>query len=111
MTDSPPDPIEAAAEEVRAHLVALRGGAPFLSPGDARLLLRWLDTEGAEASRAVRQAMERAVDATMREGAVLRQAQCDLFAANIAPVLHRMGEALRLRSKQTKQKGWRSKRK
>lgn len=32
-----------AAEEVRAHLVAVRGGAPFLSPTDAQLLLRWLD--------------------------------------------------------------------
>ena len=32
-----------AAEEVRAYLVALRGGAPFLSGGDGRLLVRWLD--------------------------------------------------------------------
>lgn len=32
-----------AAEEVRDHLVALRGGAPFLSPRDALALVRWLD--------------------------------------------------------------------
>lgn len=33
----------AAAEEVRAYLVAIRGGAPFLSGADARLLVDWLD--------------------------------------------------------------------
>jgi hypothetical protein len=32
-----------AAEQVRAHLVAVRGGAPFLSPRDSQLLLSWLD--------------------------------------------------------------------
>lgn len=32
-----------AVEEVRAHLVAIRGGAPFLSPADGWQLLRWLD--------------------------------------------------------------------
>ena len=32
----------AAAEEVRAYLVAIRGGAPFLSGADARLLVDWL---------------------------------------------------------------------
>jgi hypothetical protein len=32
-----------AAEEVRDHLVCLRGGAPFLSPRDALALVRWLD--------------------------------------------------------------------
>ena len=32
-----------AAEEVRAYLVALRGGAPFLSGADGRLLVSWLD--------------------------------------------------------------------
>lgn len=31
------------AELVRSHLVALRGGAPFMSPSDSRLLLGWLD--------------------------------------------------------------------
>lgn len=33
----------AAAEEVRAYLVAIRGGAPFLSGADGRLLVDWLD--------------------------------------------------------------------
>ena len=38
------DPDQAErAESVRAYLVALRGGAPFLSSADARLLLGWLD--------------------------------------------------------------------
>lgn len=32
-----------AAEEVRAYLVALRGGAPFLSGPDGRLLVDWLE--------------------------------------------------------------------
>lgn len=32
-----------AAAEVLAHLVSLRGGAPFLSPTDARLLMGWLN--------------------------------------------------------------------
>ncbi len=35
----------AAAEEVRDHLICLRGGAPFLSPRDALTLLRWLDDD------------------------------------------------------------------
>lgn len=38
-----PKPHEQDAEQVRRHLVTLRGGAPFLSPLDGRLLLRWLD--------------------------------------------------------------------
>jgi hypothetical protein len=33
-----------AAEQVRDHLVQLRGGAPFLSPVDAKLLLEWLES-------------------------------------------------------------------
>ena len=43
---NPPDPDDAhaaRAEEVRAYLVALRGGAPFLSSADGRLLVKWLD--------------------------------------------------------------------
>ncbi len=36
-----PDPN--AAEAVRAYLVAVRGGAPFLSPMDSRTLADWLD--------------------------------------------------------------------
>lgn len=40
----------ADAEAVRAYLVHLRGGAPFLSGHDSRLLLRWMD-EGVEVGR------------------------------------------------------------
>jgi len=35
--------MEADAETVRAYLVELRGGAPFLSGADSRLLVRWLE--------------------------------------------------------------------
>ncbi len=37
------DRLQQAAEEVRSHLVVLRGGAPFLSPLDGRLLMEWLE--------------------------------------------------------------------
>ena len=43
MIPSVPKGRQDAAEEVRAHLVALRGGAPFLSPADGALLVAWLD--------------------------------------------------------------------
>ena len=46
-TDNPPTQtsttLEEKAEEVRAYLVAVRGGAPFLSAADGRLLVRWLE--------------------------------------------------------------------
>ena len=32
-----------AAAQIVAHLVSLRGGAPFLSSSDARLLMSWLN--------------------------------------------------------------------
>jgi hypothetical protein len=35
--------LAAQAEEVRAYVVAARGGAPFLSAADGRLLVRWLE--------------------------------------------------------------------
>jgi hypothetical protein len=35
--------LAARAEEVRAYLVALRGGAPFLSGPDGRVLVAWLE--------------------------------------------------------------------
>lgn len=38
-------PRERDAEAVRAYLVELRGGAPFLSSRDGRLLLRWLEDD------------------------------------------------------------------
>jgi len=37
-----PSPAE-KAEAVRAYLVAVRGGAPFLSAADGRLLVRWIE--------------------------------------------------------------------
>ena len=42
---SQPEPHSLAdkAEEVRAYVVAMRGGAPFLSAADGRLLVRWLE--------------------------------------------------------------------
>lgn len=33
------------AEQIRAYLVQLRGGGPFLSSYDGRLLLRWIEAE------------------------------------------------------------------
>lgn len=55
---------EEAAEAVRSHLVALRGGAPFLSPDDASLLRSWLD-DGWTSTQIVL-ALERAADARRR---------------------------------------------
>jgi len=52
---------ERAAEAVRRHLVALRGGAPFLSPDDASILDSWL-RDGWTAPQIVH-ALERAADA------------------------------------------------
>lgn len=52
---------EQAAETVRRHLVALRGGAPFLSSEDASLLETWL-RDGWTAPQIVH-ALERAADA------------------------------------------------
>lgn len=40
---SEPSIAEAQAEEVRAYLVTLRGGSPFLSPADGHLLVGWLE--------------------------------------------------------------------
>jgi hypothetical protein len=38
-----PTEYQEACEQVRDHLVCLRGGAPFMSPTDVILLLDWLD--------------------------------------------------------------------
>ena len=40
----PSQAMQDAAEQIRDHLVQLRGGAPFLSPVDAKLLLEWLES-------------------------------------------------------------------
>lgn len=47
-----------AAEVVRQHLVSLRGGAPFFSPRDGVLLVKWLE-EGV-ATELILLALERA---------------------------------------------------
>ena len=52
------------AEEVRAHLVSLRGGGLFLSPDEADLLANWLQA-GIQVSTIVH-ALERAADARRR---------------------------------------------
>ena len=52
---------ERAAEAVRKHLVALRGGAPFLSPDDSSLLDTWL-RDGWSGPQIIH-ALERAADA------------------------------------------------
>jgi len=49
MSLTQPKPLDPAtlaemAEEVRAYVVAARGGAPFLSAADGRLLVRWLES-------------------------------------------------------------------
>lgn len=62
--DRVPESLQDAAEEVRAHLVALRGGAPFLSPNDAWQLMRWL--EGGVRVADILQALERAAEARRR---------------------------------------------
>lgn len=38
-----PEPLMAAAEEVRGWFVLARGGAPFLSSADGRTLVQWLE--------------------------------------------------------------------
>ncbi len=54
-----------AAEEVRSHLVALRGGAPFLSPRDSELLVRWLE-DGVTVPE-ILTALERAAEARRKK--------------------------------------------
>jgi len=43
LPDAIPPEYAEKAEEVRAYLVQLRGGAPFLSAADARILIQWFD--------------------------------------------------------------------
>lgn len=69
MSEQSTQPSEAtvqACEEVRAFLVALRGGGPFLSGADARLLVEWLD-QGVPVS-AILAAIEAAADRRARRG-------------------------------------------
>lgn len=71
-----PEAWKDAAEEVRAHLCALRGGGPFLSPADSLQLLQWLERGVSVA--AVLVALERAADARRRSG---RRVPLSLVAA------------------------------
>ncbi len=43
LAEAVPESHREAAEHIRAHLVHLRGGAPFLSSADALTLIQWLD--------------------------------------------------------------------
>lgn len=40
-----PPEYQEKAEDIRAYLVQVRGGAPFLSGADGKLLVQWLDSE------------------------------------------------------------------
>lgn len=53
------------AEAVRAYLVELRGGAPFLSSRDGRLLLRWME-DGVPVAF-ICQALDRAAEKRRRK--------------------------------------------
>lgn len=57
------------AEEVRAHLVCLRGGAPFLSSNDGLLLEDWFDRGVSVA--AILSALERCADARRKKASRL----------------------------------------
>lgn len=59
-----PPHYQAAAEQIRAHLCHLRGGAPFLSPEDTLVLVSWLDAGVPVPDVLV--ALERAADARRR---------------------------------------------
>lgn len=72
-----------AAEQVRRHLVALRGGAPFLSPDDAAQLVAWLE-EGMPVARillALEDAAHRRVAERARAPLTLRHARRELTRA------------------------------
>lgn len=64
--DVPPEH-RRAAEEIRAHLVAVRGGGLFLSSADARTLVKWLD-DGTSVV-AIAAAIERAAEARRKNRA------------------------------------------
>lgn len=82
-----PDAWRRGAEEVREHLVMLRGGAPFLSPADTLQLVRWLE-EGVPVG-AILRALDRAWEARRRRPSRvplgLRQARRHLDARGARP--------------------------
>ena len=77
-----------AAEQIRAHLVHLRGGAPFLSPADARCLVRWFDEEVP--TQVILVALERCAESRRRSKArrpfSLRSAKRHLYKSPLRPV-------------------------
>lgn len=79
-----------AAEEVRAHLVAVRGGAPFLSSADAMVLVRWLD-EGV-AIGDILAAIERAAEARRKT-----RSRLPLGLTRIAAHLGKRGRVVKAR--------------
>jgi len=86
------DRLQQAAEEVRSHLVVLRGGAPFLSPLDGRLLLEWLEAGiGVPAIlRALEHAAARRRDKRVRAPLSLRSVRARVTKARhrVLPVEH-----------------------
>lgn len=82
-----PDAWRRGAEEVREHLVMLRGGAPFLSSADTLQLVRWFD-EGVPVA-AILRALDRAWEARRRKPSRLplglRQARRHLGAVARRP--------------------------
>lgn len=88
-----PASLKADAEQVRAHLVFLRGGAPFLSPADALCLVEWLE-EGLPL-HVILTALERCVASRRRTRAkrplTLRAAKRHLHKAPLEPVTLRPG--------------------
>lgn len=64
LTEAAPRLDDPRAEEVRAHLALLRGGAPFLSAVDGRLLVRWL--EGGVPVVLILSALDRAAEKRQR---------------------------------------------
>lgn len=79
-----------AAEEVRAHLVAVRGGALFLSSADALLLVRWLD-DGVPVGD-ILAAIERAAEARRKA-----RSRLPLGLGRVAPHLGKRGRAVKPR--------------
>ncbi len=82
-----------AAEQIRAHLCHLRGGAPFLSPQDAVTLVGWLDAGVPTADVLV--ALERAAEARRKSRSrfplTLGQARRHLGRPPASPALRTPG--------------------
>lgn len=104
LVDVPPEH-RRAAEEIRAHLVAVRGGGLFLSSADARVLVKWLDAGTSVV--AIAAAIERAAEARRAKRsrvpltlgrAAVHLGKAPYHAVRVATVVpassHRLGVAL-----------------